>query len=240
MAPILPGEREPQSVGLVALGQGHDRARHGGREHQRAPRVRRGVEDFLEVLAEAHVEHLVRLVEDYTDQARKVERAAFQVIAQPPRGADDDRRPAAQIAALLARIHPADAGRDSETNAGVEPLQLAADLQRQLARRRHDQRQRPLNQRHIAGFRQQRIGQCKPEGHGLTGTGLRRDDEIAALGLGRDHSSLDGGKGGVAALGEGLGKGGRKDFERHNGHRLFGGESGRWHQIGSRSVECGA
>jgi hypothetical protein len=45
---------------------------------------------FLKVLAKAHVEHFVGFVEHHDFQRGEVERAAFQVIAQAPRRADDD------------------------------------------------------------------------------------------------------------------------------------------------------
>ena len=79
--------------------------------------LRRGVEDLLELLAEAHVEHLVGLVEHRYAQGREVERAAFEMIAQPSRRADDDVRAACQCPALLHRVHAADAG--DHARAGV-------------------------------------------------------------------------------------------------------------------------
>jgi len=41
-----------------------DAARQGGGEQHRLPVLRRGGQDRVEVLGEAHVEHLVGLVED--------------------------------------------------------------------------------------------------------------------------------------------------------------------------------
>ena len=70
------------------------------------------VEYLLEILAEAHVEHLVGLVEHGDAQLRQVERAALEMVAQPPRRSDDDMGAVLQRAALLHRVHAADAGRD--------------------------------------------------------------------------------------------------------------------------------
>jgi hypothetical protein len=67
----------------------------------------------LEILAEAHVEHLVGFVEDDGLECREVERAAFEMVAQAPGGADDDVRAVAELAALLRGVHPADAGGDA-------------------------------------------------------------------------------------------------------------------------------
>jgi hypothetical protein len=50
---------------LVTARHSRDRTWHGGGEQQGPPSFWRGVEDFFELLPEAHVQHLVRLVEDY-------------------------------------------------------------------------------------------------------------------------------------------------------------------------------
>ena len=55
----------------------------------------------FEILAEAHVEHLVGLVEHRDLERRQVERAALEMVAQPARRADDDMRAVAERAALL-------------------------------------------------------------------------------------------------------------------------------------------
>jgi hypothetical protein len=60
----------------------------------------RGVEDFLEILAKAHVEHLVGLVEHHDAQGRQVERAALEMVAQAARAC---RRRCAPACARLRR-----------------------------------------------------------------------------------------------------------------------------------------
>ena len=71
-------------------------------ENSRVRRLGRGrVEDLLEFLAKAHVEHLVGLVEHGDAQRREVERAALEMIAQAAGRADDDMG-----AALRARGAP--------------------------------------------------------------------------------------------------------------------------------------
>ena len=54
---------DAHGVALIALGQRRDFLGDGGREEEGAAIHRRGVENFLEVFAESHVEHLVGLVE---------------------------------------------------------------------------------------------------------------------------------------------------------------------------------
>ena len=122
MPAVLADGRDTQGVALIPLGQRNDRARHGRREQHRAAGFGGRVEDFLKLLAEAHVEHLVGFVEHHDLQVRQIKRAAFEVIAQAPRSADDDRRALAQRAAFLHRVHPADAGRDPRAGPGVEPV----------------------------------------------------------------------------------------------------------------------
>ena len=87
--PVFDGG-DAQGVALIALGQRDDGLGHGGREQQRAAAGRGGVEDFLEVVAEAHVEHLVGFIEHDIAQGREVHGAALQMVAQAARGADDD------------------------------------------------------------------------------------------------------------------------------------------------------
>jgi hypothetical protein len=72
MPAVVADGRDAQRVALVALGQRHDRPRHRRREQQRAPAFGGRVEDLLEVLAEAHVEHLVCFVENRGAQLGEV------------------------------------------------------------------------------------------------------------------------------------------------------------------------
>ena len=60
--------------------QGRDRPRHGCRKHQCAALGRRRLENEFEILAEAEVEHLVRLIENDRLKRRNVERAAANVV----------------------------------------------------------------------------------------------------------------------------------------------------------------
>jgi len=93
LMPLLVAERlDAKGVLLVPSGQRDDRPRHGRGEEQCSTSPRCGVEDFLELIAKAHVEHLVGFIQNCSAQGREVERAPFQVISQPAGRADDDVR----------------------------------------------------------------------------------------------------------------------------------------------------
>ena len=83
--------RDLQRVAQVALGDRRDARRHGRREEHRLALARAPREDRVEVLGEAHVEHLVGLVEhDASARSSSDERAAPQVVERAARRRDDD------------------------------------------------------------------------------------------------------------------------------------------------------
>ena len=136
----------------------------------------------------------------------QVERAAFEMVAQAARGADHDLRPVAQRAAFLRRVHPAHAGRHAQARLAVEPDEFAADLQREFARGRDDQRQRAFGGFGHAGGPEQRVGHGQPEGDGLARSGLGGDHEVPLLGVGGDDRGLDRGGLIVAARAQRIGE----------------------------------
>ena len=77
-------------VAQVALGDAVDARRHRRREQHRLALGRRRLEDRLDVLGEAHVEHLVGLVEHDDAHAVERQRAAADVVERPARRGDDD------------------------------------------------------------------------------------------------------------------------------------------------------
>ena len=96
----------------VAVGQRADRRRHRRREQRRLAAVGRHVEDALDVLEEAEVEHLVGLVED--DEAAGVEdqRRALGEVHHAADRADDDVAAGAQLRLLRADRRAAEDGDD--------------------------------------------------------------------------------------------------------------------------------
>ena len=69
----------------VTLGNAVDTWRHGGREQHRLATGRSGLQDGLDVLGEAHVEHLIGLIEDHHLHIRQREGAPGNVIQGPTR-----------------------------------------------------------------------------------------------------------------------------------------------------------
>ena len=214
---VAADRRDAHGLALVAPGQRLDLARQRGREQQRAALGRRAVENELQILAEAEVEHLVGFVEHDGGEAAQIQPAAFDVIAQAAGGADDDVRARLELAGLGARIHAADARDDTRARLLVEPGELAADLQRQFASRRDDEGERHGGPLHALRFAQQRAAQSKPEGDRLARAGLGRDEQIAPARIFFQHGRLHGGRDGIAARCEGARErrmGGRKGHDR--------------------------
>ena len=209
---------------LAAIGQAGDLARERGREEQRAPLGGDLAEDRVELVLEAHVEHLVRLVEDDDADLRRVDRPAAEVIEQAARGADDDERPAAQLGEL--HRHARAAGHDGDAGAQrlEQPAELLRDLGRELARRRDhdDERVRALLRRHAflrelleRRHRALELGRdAEPHRHGLARARLREDAQVAAGERRIEHRLLDGRERGEAARLEGGAEGLRYGVER--------------------------
>ncbi len=109
------------------------------------------LQNELQVLAKAHVEHLVGFVDHDGFQCRNFQRPPLQMIAQTSRRADDDVHAVLQLAPLAAGVHPAHAGDHPRAGILIEPVQFALNLQRQLTRRRDDERERLARRSKCAG-----------------------------------------------------------------------------------------
>ena len=135
----------------------------------------------------------------------------------------------AASALFAARIHTADAGDDARVRVLIEPCEFALDLQGELARRRNDQGQRCRGPLEPLGVAEEILGDGEPIGDGLARAGLRRNKQVAAFGLVRKHSGLDGGQLIVIALGQGFGE------RRTSGRKCHGIESLGWSTPGHRT-----
>ncbi len=131
----------------VPAGEPHDRGGHRGREqHRVAILAATRLDQALDVGEEAHVEHLVGLVQHQLGDVREVEVASVEVVEQTPGGADDHVDAALErLDLLLVGDAPVDADRG-------EPQRLAdgevlVHLVGELARRGDHQRLRRLLRR---------------------------------------------------------------------------------------------
>jgi hypothetical protein len=171
----------------VAADHAVDPRRHGGREQRGLPGLGGVAEDLLDVVGEAHVEHLVGLVEHDRRQAAQLQRAPVDVVDRASRGRHHDVDAASERPELTAdRLAAVDRKHPRPHVARVAVHRLG-DLHRELAGGDQHQRQRlrpaafgedPLEDRKREGGRLPRPRRCLP-------------DQVTALQQGRDRRQLD-------------------------------------------------
>ncbi len=174
----------------VALGERHGLSRHGRREQQCSARGGGFVEDAFELVAKAHVEHLVGFVEHDAAHIFGVEGTAREVIEHAPRCADDDVGAEEQGAGFGAGIGAADDGAHGDAGVFAEPAQLAGDLLGELARRRDDEGAGQgafLRLGGDAAFVEEHGQHSEAEGDGFAGAGLAANEEIGVRVARRDR-----------------------------------------------------
>ena len=185
---LLGVDLDPGRVAQVALGDAGDGRRDGGREERRLALARGRRQDRLEVLGEAHVEHLVGLVEDDDLDAVEAQAAALEVVDRPARRRDDDVDAAPQPAQLLADRLAAVDRQDPGTELAAVLVECLGDLHRQLAGRDEDERRRAA----FAGLADgDALEGRQREGGGLAGPGRCLGEEVAAGEQRRDGLALD-------------------------------------------------
>ena len=194
----LAGGLDPQRILLEILRKFRDRLGDGGREHQRAPVFGGRLQDEFQILAEAEVKHFVGLVQHRSAQARQVQPATFDMVAQPARSAHDDMRAAFQRPAFGAVVHAAHAGGDLRPRFAIKPGQFARHLKRQFPRRRDHQRQGRGHIQEPARPQQDFGRHRKPEGHRLARARLRGHQNIPPRDFGGKNSLLHRGQVGIA------------------------------------------
>ena len=86
----LGGDLDLDRIREVLTGHGLDGRRHGRGEQGGAPLLGQGARDGLDVLREAHAEHLVGLVEHEVPHVLQDECPLLDEVDHAPRGADDD------------------------------------------------------------------------------------------------------------------------------------------------------
>ena len=102
-------------------------------EQHRLPRLRTALEDFLDVRAEADVEHPVGLVEDDEPHVAEDQGPAADQVQHPPWRADDEGGPLGELLGLLADRLAAVDGDDVDVPPFGQLDALVADLDGQFA-----------------------------------------------------------------------------------------------------------
>ena len=123
----------------MTLGNRQNPRRHRRREERRLAPSGRGLEDGVQILGEAHVQHLVRLVQDEHVEPIQLQRAAPDVVERAAGRGDDDVGAALERANLLEHRGTAVEGEDREPAAARVFVNGFGDLHGELARRDEDE-----------------------------------------------------------------------------------------------------
>ena len=195
--PLLRLDRDLHGLAGEAISEVADLARQGRAEERGLPDGRKMAQQAADLGGEAHVEEPVPFVEDDDPHAAQIERSALDVVKEPSRGADDDRRAALQRSLLRTVRHAAVDRGLVRVSVAADRAELARHLERELAGGDHDERLWPLL-RDVDAL-EDRDG----ERGGLAGPGLRlREYVLAALQRGY-RLGLDGGGSDESELGDG-------------------------------------
>ncbi len=179
-------DRDLDRVLEVGLRDAADLRRHRRREQRDLALRRRLLEHGLDIVDEAHAQHLVGLVEHQAAQFGQVQRAAVEMVDDAAGRADHDLHAALERTELR-RIALAAVDRQYVETGQVGGVFLEGfgNLDREFARRRQHQRLRLLLRR--IDPRQDRQRECG----GLAGAGLGLAEHVAAREQRRDRGGLD-------------------------------------------------
>ena len=192
---LFPGDRDASRGFEVTLGDLQDPGGQRRREQRRLPRVRCFLQDGVEILGKAHVEHFVGLVEHQHPNGVEEERPAPDVVQRPARRGDDDVRASIERAELLLHRGAAVERHRAEPGAAGVLVNRLAHLHRQLARG-HEHEARGASGRdgflparlpgrpfslafHLRGHRQT-LNHRQREGGCLAGAGFGLRQQVAA------------------------------------------------------------
>ena len=165
-------------------------------------------DDALDRGQEAHVEHAVGFVEDEDLESLEVDAALPHQVEQASGRGDEDVDPVGERVALRPDPDAAEDDRVAQVEVAAVGLEALADLGRELARRRQDERADVAAEMAGIGRRGlQALEDREREGRRLAGAGLRDAEQVAAREDVRDRLRLDGRGLGVALLGDGAEEG---------------------------------
>ena len=212
---LLGEHQHAHRIDEVPLGDLGDAGRQRGGEERGLPLLRRRLENRLELVGEAHVEHLVGLVEHDGLDAAQVEGVAPDVIERAARRGDHDVHAAAEDGDLLAEGLPAVDRHGAGADGAAVAMEGLGDLHGELAGgHQHEHR----GAGGLGGFLRELLQEGKGEGGGLAGAGRGLSQEIASLEERRDGLTLDGSGFLVAQGGEGFDEDGGEAELRESRH----------------------
>ncbi len=220
-------------VRQVAPDQEVDVAVQSGREEHPLPLGPNLVEQRGDLGHEAHVGHLVGLVQHSDADLVQPAVAALDEVLEPSRRGDDHLDPAAQCAGLAADRHSADDGGQPQLERPGVGGEGVGDLLGQFPGRDQDQCQRLAGLGALPGGTGQ---QGQTEGQRLARSGATAAENIAPGQRVRQRGGLDGERGGHAFRAEG-----RQQRRRHVqlGESLGRGQGGSVGDgQGELSLEC--
>ena len=175
---------------------------------------RRLGQDGFNVLPEAHVEHLVGLVQDHHPQAAQTQGAPAQMVHNPARSTDDKVGALLELEDLL--LHGSAAIDSHDLDALLVPGELL-----HLSGGLHGQLPGGTERQHLDALEVgiDHLNGRQAKGCGLAGTGMGTTDHILPLQDQRDALGLDGGGLGVADFGYGTLDGfGQRKITECNAH----------------------
>ena len=150
--------------------------------------LRQAREDRLEVVGEAHVEHLVGLVEHHGPHRVEDQRLALEVVERAAGRGHHHVDAALERAQLLAVALPAVDREHARAQPAAVLVDRLGDLHGELARRHEHQRLRPPGPRALGA---EALQQGQGEGRGLAGAGRRLPEHVAPAEHLRNRLALD-------------------------------------------------
>ena len=177
------------SIARVIFDEAADARLEGGAEENGLALLWHGSHEAVDVVAEAHVEHLIGFVKDEGLETVELDQAALHEVKNAPWGADDDLGAALQGAdlAVIRRTAIDWCGAHAFLELG-QLVNLSADLHGQLTGGAEDE------SLHMALRTVHALHHRNAEGHGFAGAGLGLPDDIAS---GQGHGNglgLNGGR----------------------------------------------
>ena len=160
----------------------------GGGEQQGLALRRAGLGQSHDVLAKAHFQHAIRLVQDQDAHLGQQQAAAAQVVDQAPGGADQQLRVAAQQGLLEAEVGAAGEGLRAQAGLGQQLAGLLEHLAGQFAGWYQHQDQGAL--RLTGQVAEQELQGRQQVGQGLAAAGGGADAQVATGEGRRQHRGL--------------------------------------------------